>query len=110
MTEEQNDNVVYDGSEHEDKPDIPYKNYMNLNRTLNDSSSKQEDKPAIPMMSSNNMAAWLKQDKNGDYYLIVRADLGLLGTHSAPLFMNDKYKEYFNNLAEHFIVEEDIDV
>ena len=53
------------------------------------------------MFSSEVAAAWVDEDQNGDYFLRVSVDLGILGSHRFRLFADDDHKSAFNEFVEH---------
>jgi len=67
----------------------------------NQEQEQEESKAKMPLFSSDRGAAWIKQDKNDDYYLSVQVNLGILGSHSLNLFCDDNLKQTFNKFCSH---------
>jgi len=64
-------------------------------------AGQEEDSGDRPMFSSEVAAAWVDEDQNGDYFLRVSVDLGILGSHRFQLFADDDHKSAFNEFVEH---------
>ena len=43
----------------------------------------------------------MDEDQNGNYFIRVSFDLGLLGSHRFQLFADDDHKSAFNECVEH---------
>lgn len=65
-----------------------------------DSENKRD--PPLFENEDHGITAWINEDKNGNYYLVLRLPLGL-GT--VPLFVNDSGyddgQSSFNRLVDH---------
>jgi uncharacterized protein (DUF736 family) len=64
-------------------------------------AGQEEESGDRPMFSSEVAAAWVDEDQNGDYFLRVSVDLGILGSHRFQLFADDDHKSAFNEFVEH---------
>ena len=64
-------------------------------------AGQEEDSGDRPMFSSEVAAAWVDEDQNGDYFLRVSVDLGILGSHRFQLFADDDQQSAFNEFVEH---------
>nr|EGQ39976.1 MAG: hypothetical protein J07AB56_07040 [Candidatus Nanosalinarum sp. J07AB56] len=64
-------------------------------------AGQNEESRDRPMFSSDVAAAWIDEDQNGDYFLRVSVDLGILGRHRLQLFADDDHKSAFNEFVEH---------
>jgi len=53
-----------------------------------------------------NLAAWVSEDKQGNYYLSVELPLGL---GSVPVFVNDPFKDAFNQMVTYLIDQGELD-
>lgn len=64
-------------------------------------AGQEEESSDRPMFSSEVAAAWVDEDQNGDYFLRVSVDLGILGNHRLQLFADNDHKSAFNEFIKH---------
>ena len=73
-----------------------------------DSEARTKAKSNLPLLvgGDENLAAWVAQDNNGNYYLSMELPLGL---GSVPVFVNDIFKDSFNQMIEYLIDKGELD-
>jgi hypothetical protein len=72
---------------------------MSEDNVIFEATGSDEDESGKPVFSSSNAAAWIREDKNGDSYISLVVDMGVLGSHSVNLFVRDSLKPEFNDFA-----------
>jgi len=66
--------------------------------------NKKNNRPLLTG-GDENIAAWVAQDSNGNYYLDLKLPLGL----STKVFLQDEFKDAFNQMIEHLIRTDKLD-
>ena len=83
-------------------------------KTIFSSENNNDNESSTPKTKSNrplltggdeNLAAWVAEDQNGNYYLELKLPLGL----STNVFVNDDFKPAFNQMINHLIDEGKLD-
>ena len=83
-------------------------------KTIFSSENNNDSESGTPKTKSNrplltggdeNIAAWVSQDSNGNYYLDLKLPLGL----STKVFLTDEFKPAFNQMINHLIDEGKLD-
>jgi len=83
-------NKIFDGEDH--------------NNTQSGTPNKKNNRPLLTG-GDENIAAWVSQDSNGNYYLDLKLPLGL----STKVFLQDEFKDAFNQMIEHLIRTDKLD-
>ena len=70
-------------------------------------SSTLKTKSNRPLLTGGdeNIAAWVAEDQNGNYYLELKLPLGL----STNVFVNDDFKPAFNQMIAYLINNDELD-
>ena len=88
---------------------------MSDDKTIFNSEDSNNTQSGVPKRKSNrplltggdeNMAGWVSKDRQGNYYLSLELPLGL---GSVPLFVNDSFKDVFNQMITSLINEGELD-
>lgn len=79
-------------------------NSENNNNSESGTPNKKNNRPLLTG-GDENLAAWVAQDSNGNYYLDLKLPLGL----STKVFLQDEFKDAFNQMIEHLIENDKLD-
>ncbi len=73
----------------------------------NSESGTPNSKRNRPILTGGdeNIAAWVAEDSNGNYYLDLKLPLGL----STKVFLQHEFKDAFNQMIEHLIDNDKLD-
>ena len=86
-----------------------------MSKTIFDSEKQENNEKGTPKQPTNkplltggdeNLTGWVSQDKQGNYYLSLDLPLGLGRT---PMFVNDAFKDAFNQMIQHLIEKDELD-